>query len=106
VPTADFIFAAFVEEWGIFGGLVVLAAFFFLVWRILAIGSLATENFAKCICLGIAVMLSVQFFLNAGSVTGLLPVIGVTFPFLSYGGTSMVVDCFLLATVNAIRRKS
>lgn len=104
-PTEDFIFAAFIEEWGIFGGLVVIAAFFFLIWRILAIGSLAAENFAKCICLGVAIMLSIQFFLNAGSVTGLLPVIGVTFPFLSYGGTSMVVDCFLLAIVNAIQQQ-
>jgi rod shape determining protein RodA len=106
VPTADFIFAAFIEEWGIFGGLIVLITFFFLVWRILAIGTFARENFAKCICLGVAMMLCIQFFLNAGSVTGLLPVVGVTFPFLSYGGTSMVVDCFLLAIVNAIRRQS
>jgi rod shape determining protein RodA len=106
VPTADFIFAAFIEEWGIFGGLVVLIAFFFLIRRILAIGSLAEENFAKCICLGVAIMFSVQFFLNAGSTTGILPVIGVTFPFMSYGGTSMVVNSFLLAIVNAIRRQS
>jgi rod shape determining protein RodA len=105
-PTEDFIFAAFIEEWGIFGGLVVLGAFFFLIWQILGIGSLAEENFAKCICIGVAVMFSVQFFLNAGSATGLLPVIGVTFPFLSYGGTSMVVDCFLLAMVNSIRKRS
>ena len=105
-PTEDFIFAAFIEEWGIFGGLVVLVAFFFLIWRILSIGSFAQENFAKCICLGVAIMLGVQFFLNAGSATGLLPVIGVTFPFLSYGGTSMFVDCFLLAIVNAIRQQS
>ena len=105
-PTEDFIFAAFIEEWGIFGGLIVLAAFFFLIWRILGVGSLAEENFAKCICLGVAIMFSVQFFLNAGSATGLLPVVGVTFPFLSYGGTSMVVDCFLLAIVNSIRKRS
>jgi rod shape determining protein RodA len=106
VPTADFIFSAFIEEWGIFGGLVILATFLFLVWRILSVGMVARENFAKCICLGVAIMLSIQFFLNAGSATGLLPVIGVTFPFLSYGGTSMVVDCFLLAIVDAIRRQS
>ncbi|MGB7957706.1 MAG: FtsW/RodA/SpoVE family cell cycle protein [Minisyncoccia bacterium] len=106
VPTADFIFASFIEEWGIFGGLVVIAAFFFLIWRILAIGSRTRENFAKCVCLGVAIMLSIQFFLNAGSVTGILPVIGVTFPFLSYGGTSMVVDCFLLAVVNSVRKQS
>ena len=103
-PSEDFIFAAFIEEWGIFGGLIVLAAFAFLIWKILAIGVVAEENFGKFICLGTAMMFGVQFFLNAGSTTGVLPVIGVTFPFLSYGGTSMLVDCFLLAVVNAIRR--
>ena len=106
VPESDFVFASLIEEWGLFGGLLVLGAFLVLVWRILAIGSVAKENFAKFICLGIALMLSVQFFLNAGSVTGLLPVIGVTFPFLSYGGTSAIVDFFLIGIVNAIRRQS
>ncbi len=105
-PTEDFIFAAFIEEWGVFGGLVILVAFFFLIWRILATGVLARENVAKCICLGTAMMFGVQFFLNAGSATGLIPVVGVTFPFLSYGGTSMVVDCFLLAVVNSIRKQA
>ena len=63
--------------------------------RVLATGSESVRT---------AMMFGVQFFLNAGSTTGVLPVIGVTFPFLSYGGTSMLVDCFLLAVVNAIRR--
>lgn len=105
-PTEDFIFAALIEEWGILGGLIVVAAFFFLVVQILRIGALADENFEKFICLGTAVMLGVQFFLNAGSATGLTPVVGVTFPFLSYGGSSMLVDSFLLAVVNSIRRRS
>jgi rod shape determining protein RodA len=105
-PTEDFIFAALIEEWGIFGGMVVIAAFFFLIYQILKIGSLADENFEKYICLGTAVMLGTQFLLNAGSATGLTPVVGVTFPFLSYGGSSMLVDSFLLAIVNSIRRRS
>lgn len=105
-PTEDFIFAALIEEWGIFGALVAVAAFFFLIYQILEIGSLADENFEKYICLGTAVMLGVQFLLNTGSATGLTPVVGVTFPFLSYGGSSMIVDSFLLAIVNSIRRRS
>jgi rod shape determining protein RodA len=105
-PTEDFIFAAIIEEWGMIGGLVVVAAFFFLIYRILSIGSLADENFEKFICLGAAMMLGVQFFLNAGSATGLLPVVGVTFPFVSYGGSSMMVDFFLVAIVNSIRKRS
>ena len=106
MPTADFIFAAFIEEWGIFGGLVVLAAFFFLSGEFSQSDLLPRENFAKCICLGIAIMLSIQFFLECRFRHRFLPVIGVTFPFLSYGGTSMAIDCFLLAIVNAVRRQS
>jgi rod shape determining protein RodA len=105
-PTEDFIFAALIEEWGILGGLIVLIAFAFLIYEILKIGSLADENFEKFICLGTAMMLGVQFLLNAGSTTGLLPVVGVTFPFLSYGGSSMVADFFLVAVVNSIRKRS
>lgn len=105
-PTEDFIFAALVEEWGIFGGFVVIVAFLALIFEVLRIGALADENFEKFICLGTAMMFGVQFLLNAGSTTGLLPVVGVTFPFLSYGGSSMLVDCFLLAIVNSIRKRS
>ena len=105
-PTEDFIFAAIIEEWGIVGGMVVAVAFFLLVLQILRIGALADENFEKFICLGVAMMLGVQFFLNAGSTTGLLPVVGVTFPFVSYGGSSMLANSFLLAIVNSIRKRS
>jgi rod shape determining protein RodA len=106
VPTEDFILAGIIEEWGIVGGLVLLGAFFLLIFQILKIGALADENFEKFICLGAAMMLGVQFFLNAGSTTGLLPVVGVTFPFVSYGGSSMLADFFLLAIVNSIRKRS
>ena len=105
-PTEDFIFAALIEEWGILGGLVLLAAFCVLIYQILKIGALADENFEKFICLGAAMMLGVQFLLNTGSTTGLLPVVGVTFPFVSYGGTSMLTDFFLIAVVNSIRKRS
>jgi rod shape determining protein RodA len=105
-PTEDFVFAALVEEWGMLGGLIVIAAFFLLIYQILHIGALADENFEKFICLGAAMMFGVQFLLNAGSATGLTPVVGVTFPFVSYGGTSMVVDFFLVAVINSIRKRS
>lgn len=105
-PTEDFIFAAIIEEWGMLGGLIVLAAFLVLVWQVLRIGALADENFEKFICLGVAMMLGVQFLLNAGSVTGLLPVVGVTFPFVSYGGSSMLANSFVLAIVNSIRKRT
>lgn len=104
-PSEDFIFAAFIEEWGIVGGIVIVAAFLFLVFQILRVGMLADENFEKFICLGTAMMLGVQFLLNTGSATGLMPVIGVTFPFFSYGGSSMLANFFTLSMVNSIRKR-
>jgi len=105
-PTEDFIFPAFIEEWGVAGGFLVIAVFLFLIFRILAIGMLADKNFEKFICLGTATMFGIQFLLNAGSATGLTPVVGVTFPFLSYGGSSMIADFFLLAVINSVRQRS
>jgi rod shape determining protein RodA len=104
-PTEDFIFAAVIEEWGLLGGLVVCVAFLLLIFQILRIGMLADENFEKFICMGTAIMFGVQFLLNAGSATGLTPVVGVTFPFLSYGGSSMLANGFMLAIINSIRKK-
>jgi rod shape determining protein RodA len=105
-PSEDFIFAAFIEEWGMVGGLVLVAAFIFLIFQILRIGSIADENFEKFVCLGAAMMFGVQFLLNTGSATGLTPVVGVTFPFLSYGGSSMIANFFVLSIVNSIRKSS
>lgn len=105
-PTEDFIFAAFIEEWGALGGIIIVCAFLALIIQILRIGALADENFEKFICLGAAMMFGVQFLLNTGSTTGLTPVVGVTFPFLSYGGSSMIANCFILAIVNSIRARS
>lgn len=105
-PSEDFIFAALIEEWGVVGGIVVLVAFLFMIFQIIRIGFLADENFEKCICLGAVMMFGVQFLLNTGSATGLTPVVGVTFPFLSYGGSSMLANFFVLAVVNSIRKQS
>jgi len=104
-PQSDFILASFVEEWGSFGGLVVITAFLFLIYGILKVGVKVDGNFEKFICLGTAAAFGMQFFLNAASELGLVPVIGITFPFLSYGGSSLVTSFFLLAVVNAIGRK-
>jgi len=103
-PVSDFIFAAFMEEWGLLGGLVVILAFLALIYQVLKTGSLADRNFEKFICLGVAMMWGVHFLLNSGSELGLMPVVGVTFPFLSYGGSSMVTNFFLLSFIYGIRR--
>ncbi|HUZ92614.1 MAG TPA: FtsW/RodA/SpoVE family cell cycle protein [Candidatus Paceibacterota bacterium] len=104
VPESDFVFAAFIEQWGMFGGLVVIGGFLYLIYAILAIGARAERNFEMFVCIGTVIVFGMQFFLNAGSELGLLPVIGVTFPFLSYGGSSMAANFFLIGVVNAIRK--
>lgn len=104
VPESDFAFAAFIEEWGFFGAAIVLGAFMFLIFRILSIGAAADRNFGKYICIGAAIMFTTQFVINAGSVSGLLPVMGIPFPFFSYGGSSLVANFVILSLVDYVRR--
>lgn len=105
-PATDFIFPAFVEEWGWLAGLVVVGAFLAMIVGILKVGIRADRNFEKFVCLGSALVFAWQFFLNVGSATGIFPVVGVTFPFLSYGGSSLLMGFFLLAIINAIAIRS
>lgn len=101
-PQTDFIFSALVEEWGFIGGLLILGAFLTLALRIGWVGYMARDNFSKFLCLGTMIVLLIHFILNIGSAMGLLPVIGVSFPFLSYGGSNLLVNCMLLGLVASI----
>jgi rod shape determining protein RodA len=103
-PENGFILSAFIEEWGVLLGFMVLAAFVWLIWSVLKVGILADHNFEKFICLGTAIVLGVHVVLNAGSAVGLVPVVGVPFPFLSYGGSNLLMSFFLVGIVAAIRR--
>ncbi|MDP1719252.1 MAG: FtsW/RodA/SpoVE family cell cycle protein [bacterium] len=98
----DFIFPAFVEEWGGLGGVFVLAAFTLLLFRIIFIGLQSQNNFSKLVCLGAVMLFLSQFTINVGSALGLLPVIGVTFPFFSYGGSSILINAMLLGIIQSI----
>lgn len=106
VPEDDFILAALIEEWGLAVGFLVIAAFMALVYQVLKIGFLARQNFEKFFCLGVAMVFGLHFLINTGSTTGIFPVVGVTFPFLSYGGSSLLTSSTLLAIINSIARKS
>ncbi len=105
-PENDFILSALIEEWGIVVGLIVIGAFLLLIFRILKIGMYALHNFEKFICLGAAMVLGIHFLLNAGSAIGIFPVVGVPFPFFSYGGSNLLMNFFLLGIINAIARSS
>ena len=103
---SDFIYAALIEEWGWVAGIFVLGAYWWMLLNILKIGRRAPHNFERFICLGVTIMLLVQFFLNVGSVLGMSPVVGVPFPLLSYGGSSLITVMFLLSLIYAIRLRS
>lgn len=105
-PANDFVLAALIEEWGLVAGLLLISAFVFLVLRILRVGALAGTNLERFLCLGVALVFILRFLINAGSSVGIFPVVGITFPLLSYGGSSLLTDFFLLAIINSIARRS
>lgn len=86
----DFIFAAFVEEWGFIGVLLLFTCFGVFLWRVLAIGETSPSNFSKLFSLGFAIFIVVQGSIHAGMNMGILPITGITFPFMSYGGSSLL----------------
>jgi rod shape determining protein RodA len=88
--TTDFIFAAFSEEFGLLGNLLLIAAFLFLVLRALAIALEAPTVFTRLLAGAMAMIFFCYAFVNMGMVSGILPVVGVPLPFISYGGTAMV----------------
>ncbi len=100
-PT-DFAFSAFTEEWGIFGALFLIAAFLLLISRILIIGLGAEDNFSRFICLGTAIFILAHLVINLGSNLGVLPVIGIGLPFVSYGGSNLLTVAALTGIIQHI----
>lgn len=88
--TTDFIFAAFSEEFGLAGNLFLIVCFLLLVWRGLAIAVGATTLFGRLMAGAVSMIFFTYAFVNMGMVSGILPVVGVPLPFISYGGTAMV----------------
>jgi rod shape determining protein RodA len=88
--TTDFIFAAFSEEFGLIGNLCLISAFIFLILRGLAIALDAPTLFARLLAGAVTMIFFTYAFVNMGMVSGILPVVGVPLPFISYGGTAMV----------------
>lgn len=86
----DFIFAAFVEEWGFVGTVILLLFLFIVLWRIVRIGMRSSDNFSRLYCHGFAAWIFMQSFIHIGMNMGLLPITGITLPFVSYGGSSLV----------------
>ena len=88
--TTDFVFAAFAEEFGLVGCGLLLAGFVFLIFRGLAIAAVAPSRFSRLLAGAVTLSFFTYAFVNMGMVSGILPVVGVPLPFISYGGTAMV----------------
>ena len=102
--TTDFIFAAFSEEFGLLGVLTLLAAFLFLFYRGLRIAVEAPTLFSRLLAGALTLIYFVYAFVNMGMVSGILPVVGVPLPFISYGGTAMVTLGASLGILMSIAR--
>ncbi len=102
----DFIFAAFSEEWGMFGDLVLLLTFIVIFYRLMNIGLRAESNGFKFLVFGGSVVLLAQIVINIGSNIGLLPVTGITLPFVSYGGSSILTIAVLISIIQHIKFES
>jgi rod shape determining protein RodA len=105
--STDFIFAVIGEEWGLLGLIAVLLLYGFIIGRGLYLAVTAQDTFARLVAGSISLTFAVYVLVNAGMVTGLLPVVGVPLPLISFGGTSMVTimaSFGILMAVNARRR--
>jgi rod shape determining protein RodA len=102
--TTDFIFAAYSEEFGLAGNLALISAFILLIFRGLAIATNATTLFARLLAGAVTMIFFTYAFVNMGMVSGILPVVGVPLPFISYGGTAMVTLGLGLGILMSIAR--
>lgn len=104
VATNDFVFSVFAEEQGFLGGIFVLLLYFILLGNNLRIASMSRDRFGSLLAIGISVMLLVHIGVNIGMTLGLMPITGIPLPFLSYGGSFMMVCCVLQGVVQSIYR--
>ena len=100
----DFIYCVIGEEFGFIGSFIVLMLFLYIFLRIIKIASLTKDEFISLTLVGILSVYFIHVLINIGMVTGLIPVIGIPLPFVSYGGSSLLVNMFMLGIVANIYR--
>lgn len=98
----DFIIPIMGEEIGLIGVLIILAIFFYLVYYIFRMSLRIRDSFGQLVCIGIASMFLIQGTINVGGAVGIMPLTGVTFPFISYGGSSILVSSMAIGILNNI----
>ena len=103
VATTDFLFSVMCEKFGFFGALLYLILMFVMIWRIIKIARTSRKDTGAYICAGVITILIAQTTENMGMCLGMLPVIGITMPFMSYGGSSMLAMWLTLGLAQSVR---
>ena len=102
----DFMFASIAEEFGLFGVMIMVLLLYIIIWRIMRIGLHAENNFARIFCAAMMMLIFIHVVISMGMNVGLMPVIGIAFPFLSYGGSNLLALFMGLGLVQSIHVRS
>jgi cell division protein FtsW len=105
-PYTDFIFAVFTEQWGWLGDAALLAIFAVITWRGFRIARYARDRFGALMAVGLTSTIIIQAAINLCAVTWLLPVTGIPLPFISYGGTAIVINLFGMGILLSVSRET
>ncbi len=104
IPYADFIFAVIVEELGLVGAGLLLLLFAVLIWRGIRVSQRLSDRFSSLLAVGIVSLIGFGVIINVGAVTGLMPITGIPLPFVSYGGTSLLVKLLAMGVLLSLSR--
>ena len=105
-PQTDFIFAIISEEFGFLGVLIITSIFFLIFYKSIKISMSSKDLFSKYLVFGLSIEIIIQVILNLSVVTGLIPVTGITLPFISYGGSSLLVSMISIAIIISIEKNN
>jgi len=101
----DFIFSVFGEEFGLLGNIILLSLYVFIIWRSLYLASKGQDTFSRLLGGSLTITFFVYLFVNTGMVSGVLPVVGVPLPLVSYGGTSVVTLMAAFGIIMGLRKR-
>ncbi|MBF0459461.1 MAG: rod shape-determining protein RodA [Nitrospirae bacterium] len=101
----DFIYCVFAEEWGFIGSTAIIALYLLLFMRGISTALKSKDEFGRYLALGLTFMLFLYFFINMGMVLGMMPVVGVPIPFMSYGGTTLITNYIAIGILINIRMR-
>jgi rod shape determining protein RodA len=103
---SDFIFAAIAEEWGFMGASFLLGLYLVIFWRLFRLAADAPNNFSRFFIIGFSILLIIQVFINVGMNLGILPITGISLPFVSYGGSNLILMALCLGIIQGIKLHS